>query len=82
MLWVVRKHWAIENQLHWVLDVTFKEDGSRTRRDNAAENLAVMRYVSLNAIRSDKTIKIRVQAKRYQAALMPDYAEFLLNGIF
>ena len=78
----VRKHWAIENQLHWVLDVTFKEDDSRTRRDNAAENLAVIRHVSLNAIRSDKTIKVGVKAKRYRAALMPDYAEVLLNGIF
>ena len=67
----VRKHWVIENQLHWVLDVTFNEDDSRPRRDNAAENLAVIRHVSLNAIRSDKTIKIRVKAKQYRPALMP-----------
>ena len=65
-----------------MLDVTFKEDGSRTRRDNAAQNLAVMHNVSLNAIRSDKTIKVGVKAKRYRAVLMRDYAEVLLNGIF
>lgn len=78
----VRKHWAIENQLHWVLDVTFKEDDSRARRDNAAENLAVLRHVSLNAIRGDKTVTVGVKAKRYRAALMPDYAEKLLNDVF
>jgi len=78
----VRKHWAIENSLHWVLDVTFKEDDSRARRDNAAENLAVMRHIALNTIKNDKTVKVGVKAKRYRAALMPDYTEKLLNDIF
>jgi predicted transposase YbfD/YdcC len=78
----VRKHWAIENSLHWVLDVTFKEDNSRARRDNAAENLAVMRHIALNTIKNDKTVKVGVKAKRYRAALMPDYTEKLLNDIF
>jgi len=78
----IRRHWEIENRLHWVLDVTFKEDDSRARRNNAAENLAVMRHVALNAIRNDETVKAGVKSKRYRAALMPDYAEKLLNDLF
>ena len=78
----VRKHWGIENRLHWVLDVTFKEDDSRVRRDNASENLAVVRHVAINALRNDKTEKVGVKAKRYKAALMPNYAEKILNDIF
>jgi predicted transposase YbfD/YdcC len=52
LLQIVRSHWAIENQLHWVLDVTFDEDGSRTRKDNAPENLAILRRFAINIIRS------------------------------
>ena len=48
---VVRSHWAIENQLHWTLDVTFGEDGSRTRKDNGPENLAILRRLCLNILR-------------------------------
>jgi predicted transposase YbfD/YdcC len=48
---VVRSHWAIENQLHWMLDVTFGEDGSRTRKDNGPENLAILRRLGLNVLR-------------------------------
>lgn len=78
----IRKHWEIENRLHWVLDVTYKEDDLRARRDNAAENLAVMRHVALNAIRNDKTVKAGIKLKRYRATLMPDYADKLLNDLF
>lgn len=52
LLRVVRGHWAIENQLHWMLDVVFDEDANRTRKDNAPENLAIMRRLALNVIRS------------------------------
>ena len=78
----VRKHWSIENQLHWVLDVTFKEDSSRVRRDNASENFGVFRHVAINALRKEKTCKKGVKAKRYKAALQQDYAQKILNGIF
>ena len=78
----VRKHWDIENRLHWVLDVTFKEDDSRARRDKAAENLAVIRHVALNWIRNDKTVKAGVKSKRYRAYLMPECAEKPLNYLF
>lgn len=52
LLQVTRSHWTIENQLHWVLDVHFDEDGSRTRMDNAPENLAILRRLALNILRS------------------------------
>lgn len=78
----VRKHWAIENQLHWVLDVSFREDDSRIRRGNTAENMAVFRHVAINAIRKEKTCKKGVKAKRYKAALHSEYAEEILKSIF
>ena len=52
LLRIVRGHWAIENQLHWVLDVVFNEDGNRARKDHAPENLAILRRLALNVIRS------------------------------
>ena len=78
----VRKHWAIENQLHWVLDVSFREDESRIRRDNAPDNFAVFRHVAINALRNEKTCKKGIKAKRFKAALQSDYAQKVLNGIF
>ncbi|MDP3748469.1 MAG: ISAs1 family transposase [Phenylobacterium sp.] len=51
MLQVARTHWTIENQLHWVLDVAFDEDASRSRKDNAPQNLALLRKLALNILR-------------------------------
>lgn len=65
----VRKHWAIENQLHWVLDVSFREDESRVRRDNAPENFAVFRHVAMNGLRKEKTCKKGVKAKRFNLSM-------------
>jgi len=61
----VRGHWGIENQLHWVLDVTFKEDQSRLRKGHGAKNMAVVRHFAINLIRAAKdrkTIKLRRKA--------------------
>jgi predicted transposase YbfD/YdcC len=52
LLQIVRSHWAIENQLHWMLDVVFGEDGNRSRMDNAPENLAILRRLAINVMRS------------------------------
>jgi predicted transposase YbfD/YdcC len=52
LLHVTRSHWAIENQLHWVLDVHFAEDGNRARKDSAPENLAILRRLALNILRA------------------------------
>jgi len=78
----VRKHWSIENKLHWVLDVTFREDDSRVRRDNASENLGIFRHVAINSLRNEKTCKKGIKAKRYKAASQPEYAQKVLDGIF
>ena len=49
----VREHWAIENKLHWLLDVSFNEDDSRIRRDYSSENMAVFRHMIINALRNE-----------------------------
>lgn len=63
----VRAHWGIENQLHWVLDVAFREDESRVRKDNAPQNLAILRHVAVNLLRNEKTAKLGVHNKRLRA---------------
>ena len=50
----VRAHWSVENSLHWTLDVVFNEDQSRVRKDNAPENMAMMRHVTLNMLNNAK----------------------------
>ena len=50
LLAIVRSHWSIENQLHWVLDVIMNEDGNRARKDNSPENLAILRRLALNIL--------------------------------
>jgi len=67
ILEVVRKHWAIENELHWVLDVALNEDHSRVRKDHAPENLAVIRHIALNLLKQEKTAKGGIHAKQLQA---------------
>ena len=64
----VRAHWAIENQLHWVLDVGFGEDHSRVRDRNAAANLAVLRRIALNLVRADTTSSGSLKGKRKRAS--------------
>ena len=64
----VRGHWGIENRLHWVLDVAFREDECRVRVGHAAENLAVLRHLALNLRRRERSAKVGVKAKRLKAA--------------
>jgi predicted transposase YbfD/YdcC len=65
LLQVTRSHWSIENQLHWVLDVVFDEDGNRARKDHAPENLAILRGLALNILRSHPSrISMRQKIKR------------------
>jgi predicted transposase YbfD/YdcC len=59
-----RSHWAVENRLHWVLDMAFDEDHSRIRTGNAAENFAIVRQVALNLLKQEKTAKVGIKTKR------------------
>ena len=63
----LRAHWAVENSLHWVLDVAFQEDNSRIRLGNAAENMAVLRHIAVSLLQQEKTAKVGVKTKRLQA---------------
>ena len=57
MLRATRSHWGIENSVHWVLDVSFREDESRIRSGNASEIIAIVRQMALNLLRQDPTSK-------------------------
>jgi len=68
----VRKHWSIENQLHWMLDVVFHEDAARARKDNSPLNMNVLRKTALSLLRSLKVGKnLSVRKKTLKAALNP-----------
>ncbi|MGA7745232.1 MAG: ISAs1 family transposase [Polyangia bacterium] len=72
-LQAARKHWGIENELHWVLDVVFREGDCRVRAGNAAENFAVMRHLSLNLLKSLKDTKLSIKLRRMSAAWDQDF---------
>ena len=77
---VKRDHWKIENQLHWVLDIAFREDECRIRKDHAAENMAVLRHIALNLLKRDKTAKGGIHAKRLQAGWNNNYLLSILKS--
>lgn len=75
---LIRGHWGIENQLHWHLDVTFKEDQCRARKDYAAQNLSVLRKVALHLVSKQKS-KLSMKKRLYKAALDMEYLKGLLG---
>ena len=75
-----RKHWSIENSLHWSLDVTFREDHSRVRKDNGPQNLAVLHQIALNLLKQETTLKRGLQGKRLKAGWVEDYLLTVLLG--
>jgi hypothetical protein len=80
LIQAIRRHWTIENGLHWVLDVTFREDDSRVRDRTAARNLAILRKVAINLISHGRTAQISMRARRKQAAWNDAYMLSLLAG--
>lgn len=75
-----RTHWTIENQLHWVLDIAFREDAGRVRKDHAPENFAILRHMALNLLKQEKSAKGGVKAKHLQAGWNEDYLLKVLSG--
>ena len=81
--YAVRKHWSIENQLHWCLDVIFHEDDSRAKKDNSPLNLNVLRKTALSLCRNceEETLrKSSIQKRRYRASLNPAILPLILFG--
>jgi predicted transposase YbfD/YdcC len=76
----IRRHWGIENGLHWVLDVTFREDASRVRERNAARNLARLRKIALNLARADGSLKASLRGKRKYAGWDDAFMATLIAG--
>jgi predicted transposase YbfD/YdcC len=74
---VIRSHWSIENSLHWVLDVTFAEDDSRIRTGYAAENLGLLRRLSLNLLKREPS-KMSIKMKRYKASMNVKFLQKIL----
>lgn len=75
----LRHHWGIENNLHWQLDVNFGEDGNRVQKRNAAENLALLRRLTLSLLRAHPS-KDSIARKRFAAALDTSFLEEILQG--
>ena len=76
-----RAHWQVENGLHWVLDVAFREDESRVRKGDGAQNLSVLRRMALNLLKRETTDKGGVEAKRCRAGWDEQYMHTVLAGL-
>lgn len=77
----VRAHWSVENDLHWVLDVAFDEDRNRARKGHSAANLSIIRHITLNLIKSEKTSKVGIKTKRAKAGWDNHYLLKVLSVI-
>lgn len=77
----VRSHWGIENSLHWVLDVAFREDDNRTHTGHSAENLALIRKLALNLLRLEPTRKHGIKASRLRAGWDETYLLRVLGAL-
>ena len=75
----IRKHWGIENSLHWVLDTCFREDECRKRADNSGINFNKVRHVALNLLKSEKSTKASMVTKRLKAGWDDHYMLKLLS---
>lgn len=76
----IRGHWCVENQLHWSLDVAFREDQCRTREGNSASNLSIIRHIALNLLKNEKSSKVGIKIKRSKAGWNNTYLAKVLNA--
>jgi predicted transposase YbfD/YdcC len=76
----IRRHWSVENALHWVLDVTFREDDSRVRDRTAARNLALLRKIALNLVARDRESRVSLRGRRKRAAWDDGYMLRIITG--
>lgn len=80
LLHAVRSHWGIENQLHWQLDVAFREDDSRMRKDHSPENFAVVRHIVLNLLKHERSCRRSIKGKRLKCGWDQHYLLKVLAG--
>lgn len=78
----VRGHWGIENNLHWSLDMSFREDESRIRNASTPDNFAVIRHICMNLLKQETSFKRGIKGKRYRSAMDSDYRERVLFAGF
>lgn len=72
--------WSIENALHWMLDVTFREDDSRVRSGDSPQNFVILRHLALNILKQDNS-KASLKQKRFRAALDDQFLFQLLSQV-
>jgi predicted transposase YbfD/YdcC len=77
----IRRHWGVENRLHWCLDMAFNEDQCRVRTGHAAANLSILRRIALNLLRLDDSVKAGIKNRRLLAGWNPIYRDKLLGLI-
>jgi predicted transposase YbfD/YdcC len=78
---IVRAHWSVENELHWTLDVAFDEDQARTRKGHSAANMSILRHLTLNLLKQEKTEKVGIKIKRQKAGWNEAYLLKVLNSL-
>ena len=78
----VRAHWGIENALHWVLDIAFREDESRIRKGNGPQNFAVLRHIALNLLKQNTDSTLGIKNRRLRAGWDNDYLMAVLTPLF
>jgi predicted transposase YbfD/YdcC len=76
----IRQHWSVENSLHWSLDVTFKEDQSRVRIRESAENFSLLRKIALMYLKNETSFKGGIQTKRLRAGWDSQYLLKVLSA--
>ena len=76
-----RDHWKVENNLHWALDVSFNEDGSRIRNENSAMNFSWARKFALGLLKKEASFKASIRRKQRKAAINTRYLDKIIRGI-